>query len=47
MLRKEADLSMKRYAYSAGRVGEGLIVESPAARVSRVRDMAFPSPDLY
>ena len=41
MLRKEVNLAMKRYAYAAGKVGEGFIVDSPAGKMNRVRGMTF------
>lgn len=40
-LRKEVNLSMKKYAYSAGKVGEGFIVDSPGSKMCKVKDMAF------
>lgn len=41
MLRKEVNLSMKRYSYKAGKVGEGFIIGSPAGQMDRVRNMTF------
>ena len=41
MLRSEVNLSMKRYAYVAGKVGEGFIVDSPGGKMNRVKNMTF------
>lgn len=40
-LRKEVDLSMKKYAYSSGRFGEGDIVDSPAGKMNRIKEMVY------
>lgn len=34
---------MKKYAYSAGKVGEGYIVDSPGSKMSKIKEMAFKS----
>ena len=41
ILRKEVNMSIKRYSYVAGKVGEGFITDSPAGMMNRVRDMTF------
>ena len=40
-LRKEVNLSLKRYNFSSGKVGEGYVNDSPAAKMNRVREMAY------
>lgn len=35
--KQEVNLSMKKYAYSSGRYGEGYIVDSPAGKMNRVK----------
>jgi len=32
---------MKKYAYSSNKVGEGYIVDSPAERVNRMKEMTY------
>lgn len=32
---------MKKYSYASGKVGEGNIVDSPAGKMNRIKEMAF------
>jgi hypothetical protein len=36
-LRKEVNMAIKKYNYASGKVGEGFITDSPAAKMNRVR----------
>ena len=40
-LRKEVNFSMKKYAYASGKVGEGTVLDSPAGKMNRIKEMVF------
>jgi hypothetical protein len=40
-LRKEVNMSIKKYNYMSNKIGEGYITDSPAAKMNRVREMTY------
>lgn len=40
-LRKQVNMSIKKYSYASSKVGEGFVTDSPAAKMNRVREMTY------
>jgi hypothetical protein len=39
LLRKDVDMSLKKYTFCSNKIGEGYIIDSPAAKIVRIKEI--------